>query len=418
MTYFGCRFLFKKYGMVKDPMGRAFLLRCTGPELFWILTFSTGMLALSAPAGVNLSAIRMQVVEVFVLLGLLYVNKNKPTFSLPLCLYTIYLVWLLIGLSYTLSVGYGIRVILKYLYPFLIVTFASSVVRNHEIFLKASFWARWVALATLFFFFVPGMNLLVRGVFWGGAPAGTHYINMCIFSLAMFYFTNEKKKNIIYTILFALPCLIGVYRTDIMGTAMALAAFFFIKYRLKSLPVIACLLVLFIASVFFVPAIKNKMFINSDKITVEQLYNGEISKENINTSGRKVVWENSLRWFYKGKEMIGSGTGRLQTYFYAEAIGWQRGGQVHNDFIQILCDNGLIGLILYLTAVVAVFIHCFYIYHKRSVSAAVRICAITAGATMLGVTLTMYSDNTVSFSMATLGFPWGFYGMALGLLKK
>ena len=37
---------------------------------------------------------------------------------------------------------------------------------------------------------------------------------------------------------------------------------------------------------------------------------------------------------------------------------------------------------------------------------------------MLGVTLTMYSDNTVSFSMATLGFPWGFYGMALGLLKK
>ncbi|MCS2385022.1 hypothetical protein NXY25_16550 [Bacteroides thetaiotaomicron] len=208
---------------------------------------------------------------------------------------------------------------LKYLYPFLIVTFASSIVRNHEIFLKASFWARWVALATLFFFFVPGMNLLVRGVFWGGAPAGTHYINMCIFSLAMFYFTNEKKKNIIYTILFALPCLIWVYRTDIMGTAMALAAFFFIKYRLKSLPVIACLLVLFIASVFFVPAIKNKMFINSDKITVEQLYNGEISKENINTSGRKVVWENSLRWFYKGKEMIGSGTGRLQTYFYAEA---------------------------------------------------------------------------------------------------
>ena len=139
LTYFGCRFLFKKYGMVKDPMGRAFLLRCTGPELFWILTFSTGMLALSAPAGVNLSAIRMQVVEVFVLLGLLYVNKNKPTFSLPLCLYTIYLVWLLIGLSYTLSVGYGIRVILKYLYPFLIVTFASSVVRNQEIFLKASF---------------------------------------------------------------------------------------------------------------------------------------------------------------------------------------------------------------------------------------------------------------------------------------
>ncbi len=37
---------------------------------------------------------------------------------------------------------------------------------------------------------------------------------------------------------------------------------------------------------------------------------------------------------------------------------------------------------------------------------------------MIGIMVTMYSDNTISYSMATLGYPWGFYGIALGLAKN
>ena len=46
-----------------------------------------------------------------------------------------------------------------------------------------------------------------------------------------------------------------------------------------------------------------------------------------------------------------------------------------------------------------------------------RLCAIVAGASMAGVFVTLYSDNAVNYSMATLSMPYGFYGMMLGLNK-
>ena len=42
---------------------------------------------------------------------------------------------------------------------------------------------------------------------------------------------------------------------------------------------------------------------------------------------------------------------------------------------------------------------------------------ISAGASLAGVAVTMYSDNVVNYSMCTLAYPFGFYGMMLGLLK-
>ena len=45
-----------------------------------------------------------------------------------------------------------------------------------------------------------------------------------------------------------------------------------------------------------------------------------------------------------------------------------------------------------------------------------HICAITAGASSAGILLTMYTDNVINYTMATLSYPCGFYGMMLGLI--
>lgn len=45
-----------------------------------------------------------------------------------------------------------------------------------------------------------------------------------------------------------------------------------------------------------------------------------------------------------------------------------------------------------------------------------HICAITAGASSAGTLLTMYTDNVINYTMATLSYPCGFYGMMLGLI--
>ena len=138
ITVMGAKFLFTRQGIITHPLNKKKKLLLDGPELFWILTFSTGLLAFSAPGVLDLMAIRLMVLEAFCIIEL-FIVKRKPQCSIAVILYLIYVIWLIIGLSYTTSLVYGFRVILKYSYPLLIMLSASTAVRNKEVFIKVGF---------------------------------------------------------------------------------------------------------------------------------------------------------------------------------------------------------------------------------------------------------------------------------------
>ena len=405
ITLLGLKFLTMKRGVMVNPLNREQKMVMDGPEMFWVLTFSTGLLALSAPGALDLMAIRLMVLEIFCIVGL-FICKRSPQWSPAMVLYLLYIVWLVIGLSYSPAPGYGFRVILKYLYPLLIMLFASAAVRDKEVFLKAGLGARLVAVISIPVLIIPMLNwILFPGVFWYGTASAIHYITMCVFSLALFYYTDERKKNLLLCVLFMLPCLVWVFRTSIMGTTLALVTFFFFKYKMKSLPVI-----------FVVSSVREKMFKDSENVSIEQLQRGEISKDDINSNARFAMWEDLQSRFYDGKELMGSGIGSVQNYMYSNFV---FGGLKvpHNDYVQMSCDSGIIGVVLYLLAVFAIIVHSFFVYQKYT-DVSIKMCAIVAGSSIVGVALTMYTDNVVNYSMATLSYPFGFYGMMLGLIKK
>ena len=231
ITLLGLKFLTMKRGVMVNPLNREQKMVMDGPEMFWVLTFSTGLLALSAPGALDLMAIRLMVLEVFCIVGL-FICKRSPQWSPAIVFYLLYIVWLVIGLSYSPAPGYGFRVILKYLYPLLIMLFASAAVRDKEVFLKAGLGARLVAVISIPVLIIPMLNwILFPGVFWYGTASAIHYITMGVFSLALFYYTDERKKNLLLCVLFMLPCLVWVFRTSIMGTTLALMTFFFFKYK-------------------------------------------------------------------------------------------------------------------------------------------------------------------------------------------
>lgn len=205
ITYFGFKYLLSDGGIVRSPFNKEERLKLNGPEMFWCLTFATGLLAFSANVGLDLMAIRLGVLELLCIIGLSVV-KDKPIWTAPLCLYIVYLLWLLIGCTYGPSWGYGIRVILKYLYPLLICLFASAAVRHIEVWLKSALLARLVALICVIAYFVPFIWQLVPGVFWYVTAGCINFISIMILSLALFYFTDNKRTNLIYSILFILPC--------------------------------------------------------------------------------------------------------------------------------------------------------------------------------------------------------------------
>lgn len=398
-----------------NPLNREQKMVMDGPEMFWVLTFSTGLLAFSAPAGLDLMAIRLMVLEVFCVVGL-FICKRSPQWSPAVIFYVLYIVWLVVGLSYTSAPGYGFRVILKYLYPLLIMLFASAAVRDKEVFLKAGIGARTVAIISIGVAFIPYVGSLFPGVFWYGTARAINYISMCVFSLALFYYTQEKKKNLLLCILFMLPCILWVFRTSIMGTTLALMTFFFFKYKLKSLPVIFLVFILFIVAVFAIPSVREKMFYDDSGNGIEQLNSGQISMDDIDSNGRFAMWEWSLNKFFYGEELTGAGTGNLQETFYALRHPFGSVRICHNDYVQILCDNGLIGIVLFGGSFLALILHCFIVFQNRRYDTAIHLCAIVAGASAAGTLLTMYTDNVINYTMATLSYPCGFYGMMLGLI--
>ena len=93
ITGFGIKFLFQRAGKVRHPLNKEQMLSFDGPELFWTLTFSTGLLALSAPGALDLMAIRLLVLESLCLIGL-FVVKRKPVWSDRTFLFSCSCLWL------------------------------------------------------------------------------------------------------------------------------------------------------------------------------------------------------------------------------------------------------------------------------------------------------------------------------------
>lgn len=405
----GFYILYKPTTQFRVPFSKTEYMLCNGQESLLIFIFWTGLIGL-----IPVLSIRLAVLELLCILGIMKA-QNKVVWSIPLKIYFIFLIWIIIGCFYTPSIEFGVRMFLKYLYPFLVALLASCVVKNSEIAFKGILGDRITATIVLLSIFIPVVGFLFQGVFWNRAALTTHFITLCMFSLSVYFLGFQKKKNLLWTIIFALPCFIWAFRTGILGLAIGLSAFLFIRFRLKAIPFIALIAVLALCSVFYIPKIKQKMFFRPDEVTMMDYLTGNVEENNINTSGRNEMWK-KVTHFYEDNKVIGAGTGRVQKFFYTEIIGFGRGGQLHNDFLLMLCDNGLIGLLLYLLSYLGVLFHCTWIY-RRTNNSDLKALSLTAGAALCGVLITLYSDNSVSYSMCTLSYPWGLYGMVLGLKK-
>lgn len=414
LTLFQLFYIFGKTAVVKNPLNCDQFIRLDGTEAFWILTFSTGLLAMNVSGIIDLMAIRLLVIEILCLIAI-FSSPRKPMWSRALWMYAIYIAWILIGCIYSPSSGFGFRVVLKYLYPLIITIVASMAVRGQEVFLKACLGALLVGFIDLALNLLPSVKTLIPGFWWYGTAEAIHYISLMVLCLSFSFFVTEKLKYRVLAFLFIIPCFVWVFRTSIFGSFVALSAFFFIKYRFKSLPIIFSLFILGVALVFTIPSLHDKMFKEEkSKFSLKDFQEGKVSQEDIRTNSRDVMWEYLLKKFYAEHSLMGCGTGTVQHHMYSSHL---FGGLKvpHNDYVQLLCDNGLVGLVLYVSIALFVFLHCFRVYHKYS-DIPIRICALTAGASVLGVAITSYSDNTVNYSMATLSMPYGFYGMMLGLL--
>ena len=416
-------FMFRYSARIKDPLNSSKYLLIEGTEMFFILLFATGTLALSSSAGghgsgggFNLQAIRLLLLEVALLMSL-FVSVERPKWGIGTVMYLIYIFWLIYSLTYCDSIEYGIRYILKYIYPLVIMITASAIVRDEKIFLSCCVWARRVAIVSALIGYFPFIAQFFGGTFWYATALNLNYVTISLISFGFYYFYGKDKKDLILGILFFLPCILMVHRSGLLASFAGLAVFMFFKHKWISLPYIAAVLGIGLAIVFYVPAFHDKMFWkdSENELSIQDLREGNISEDDIRNNGREAIREMLEAEFYKGHELKGSGIGSCQKFLYDNPAGVK---QTHGDYVQMRCDTGMIGFWLYIITGIAVVVHCFLVCTRNYVPDYIKCCAMIAAGGIVGCYAAMYSENVVTYTMASTGYPFALYGIMLGMLSK
>ena len=408
LSLYALRVLFSKASYVKFSKNRYVLL--SAPEKFLLLTMLTGMIALTTG---GFGSIRLLWWIALIILAFIVYRKsiNINTFVL-ICF--VFLSYILITLTWAPSLEFGIRVFLKYLYPILIMIFAMSFVTSKEFIYIA---LKYMVIAAFLMSILLGgvMTDIVGiwifylgGVFWPIAVLADFFSVMSAISFVLWWKTGEK----IYLLLivwFLLSCMIQSVRTGLLSIGFMVIFGMYFRYRLLSLPYIIGIILLGLSAILFVPNVKEKMFFDTTKVQTFADITGAIEEGNINTNARSVMWEYLLKNFYEKDKLLGQGIGTVQNYMYNNYV---FGGleAPHNDFVQMLCDIGKLGVILYLLMPIS-FLILNWKYFKDVRYSELHLIGTIAILSFLSIIPAMNFDNIINYSFPVHSMPFIFIGL-------
>ncbi|GHU69602.1 hypothetical protein FACS189413_08760 [Bacteroidia bacterium] len=416
LTVFGLYFQFRNdYYKLRHPVQPKQWLIVDNYQFLFLFFLATSIIS----CGGELMANRMLTTILFLVIGLI-IYRKPAIWTVTTILYTGYLLWLVVAWIYSPVKDYGFRVFLKYLYPFLIMLCVSKINTSIAFYQKAIRIILWVSIYALcnflIFIHIPVLSSITNSVtFWG--PAILDFFPIPITICLIYYSYSKQVKYLILAALLVLPSILFINRTGLLAASVTIVIFAVIRYRLKSLPYVALGVAILVGTTLYNKNFRDKMFVKQMS-TEEVIERGEeLTTDDINSNGRYAMWEWSLAHFFLDKEATGSGLGVLQHAFYTVQHPFGRLRVVHNDYIQILCDTGLVGLILYAAMLLSLIIHSLILYFRTEIPI-VRLAASIAGIGLAGMLSTLYTDNVVNYSMMTLGYPFILYGMMLGLKKQ
>jgi len=416
LTVLGFRYLLEnRYYAIKSPINKTEKFLVSNHQYLLLFILGTAIIACG-----DMMASRLLICILICILAL-FVLKEPFSISIVFFTYLLFLLYLIYKWIYSPVPDYGFRQYVKYLYPFLLMIFASRIPSSNVFYLKAIKIILMVAIVgslALICSHTPLRFILgffFQFLYWG--PAIVDFLPVgVIICLSLFSYTKQRKY-LLYVILFILPSILWAWRTGILASAIAIVVFAVVRYKVKSIPYVIIGVFVLVGSVLYIPAVRNKMFIK--QMSAEEVLerSGELSRDDINSSARFAMWEWYMDNFYVGNEVKGCGLGVISSTF-KEGLTPFSGGAPHNEYLILLCDTGWIGIILYGLIFLSLIIHSFIVYFNPQYQMLVRMSGLIAGGSLAGMMSTLYTDNVVTYSLLTLSYPFALYGMMLSLKRK
>lgn len=355
------------------------------------------------------------------ILLLIFAGKLQIKIERITTMYIIFFLWLCYTMTYTTATYDGFMLLIKYSIPMLFLWLGYSAISNEKdliVFLKVV-----NIVVCIYCFFIGGQGCKVIPWFYYGAIgqqflkyAGfADYLTSIFIIPIMLYWLTHKKRYIFCALWLILSTVLESVRTGMGGMLLVFVVALLLKNKAKAIPGVIFAGAMFIGIILFVPEVNEKFFGDyAGTISATDIIQGDaLSQNNIETSGRTETWEMIMEYCYKGNETFGSGLGVSMRFLKAAAANGYGITIMHNDYVQIISDTGIIGIIL-----IGLFYLIFllkgikFIILKRY-STSVRITGIMAVSSMAGTAFSMYFDNVVSHSMSSLVMPFIFLGFFL-----
>lgn len=363
------------------------------------------------------------------LLALLFVGKVRIKFEFMTVMYSIFFLWLCYTMTYTTVPRDGMMMLIKFSLPMLFLWLGYSGLSNEKdliIFLKVVNIA-----ACIYCFFIGGQGCKLMPWLYFGPIGGlfskyagfADYLTSIFIVPILLYWLTKEKKYIYCALWMVLSTVLESVRTGMGGMLLVFCTALLLRNKAKAIPGLAVAGAMFLSVVLFVPSVNEKFFgEDAGKVSAADIVQGNaMSMDNIEMSGREYMWERVLDNCYRGNETFGGGLGTSGRFVknYGEAT--QGLVMMHNDYLQILCDAGIVGIVFIALFYLSVILKVTSEVALRRCSPLVKLTGIMALSSLAGIGFSMYFDNVVSNSMQSMVMPYiylGFFLKALELEKR
>ena len=335
--------------------------------------------------------------------------------------YLVFLAWCLLSIAWSGQTYYALRVMAKLMAPFLFMMLARRAVRSPDSVRRAF---RWLMVVTaICVVWTGGLTNLVaqpvarlgRLVFTAYAPLGLYCAMTGIAALAWWKLTGKARYLVLFALVAVTPVCYGT-RTSMLALAVGVSAFVLLHYKVRAVPALLAIYLAGAAALFVVPWNRDYMFVRPQRVDVQEVIvnPARLDVDNLNTSGRSTMWPVVLEALWEPSPLVGSGLGATQSLFYSGKMGLV--GQVHSGYVQLLCDVGLVGLVLYLFAILTAMAYAWRVWKetRRGVVGIEKTCASVVLCAMPAFLVCVGLDNSLDYVTTVAQYPFMFVGMTAG----
>ena len=356
LIYFGK----KKLRLVEYGKGEHYLL---SPNMYFVI-----FTVCTAPVFLGSLSLLKYGLWLATVLVLLFMGQVRMKFEAMTVMYSIFFLWLCYTMTYTTVPRDGAMMLIKYSLPMLFLWLGYSGLGNEKdlvVFLKVVNVVACVYCFTMGGFawtFIRPLYIFSMGIFSTYAAFADFLTSIFIVPILLYWLTKEQKY-IFCALWMVLSTVLESVRAGMGGMMLVFCIALLLKNKVKAVPGLAVAGAMFLSVVLFVPQVNEKFFgEDAGSVSVTDIVQGDaMSMENIEMSGREYMWERVLDNCYYGNETFGGGLGTSGRFVknYGEAT--QSLVMMHNDYLQILCDAGKVGIVLiilfYLSVIAKVTAH-------------------------------------------------------------